>query len=194
MSIRVKNFLCYAPISGRHMPEMTISRAFRSYDMARLSIFPSFAKAKLFSLLVCFVLAAFLCVSLGAAAFAKSDRWMGCRGADIDARIGGRFRVSFSTDAEYYEVGGVYREVVEPERLVFTWAWEKDGGEPDFGEVEPTEAQAAFGVLERPQSPSRPRVEREHLLGSDALGNRTKDDEDDGGALAAGPKRTSPER
>jgi hypothetical protein len=35
----------------------------------------------------------------------------------------GRFRVSFSTDNEYYEVGGVYREVVPNERLVFSWAW-----------------------------------------------------------------------
>ncbi len=43
--------------------------------------------------------------------------------ADIDARIGGRFRISFSTDDEYYEVGGVYREVVPNERLVFSWAW-----------------------------------------------------------------------
>jgi uncharacterized protein YndB with AHSA1/START domain len=43
--------------------------------------------------------------------------------ADIDARIGGRFRVSFSTDSEYYEVGGVYREVVPNQRLVFSWAW-----------------------------------------------------------------------
>jgi uncharacterized protein YndB with AHSA1/START domain len=43
--------------------------------------------------------------------------------ADIDARTGGRFRVSFATDDEYYEVGGVYREVVPNERLVFSWAW-----------------------------------------------------------------------
>ncbi len=55
--------------------------------MACLSNFPSFAKVKLFSFLLCFVLAAFVCVSLGAPAFAKSDHWMGCRGADIDARI-----------------------------------------------------------------------------------------------------------
>jgi hypothetical protein len=27
-------------------------------------------------------------------------------------RVGGRFRFSVSTDSEYYEVGGVYREVV----------------------------------------------------------------------------------
>jgi len=44
--------------------------------------------------------------------------------AEIDARIGGRFRVSFNTeDGEYYEVGGVYREMVPDERLVFSWAW-----------------------------------------------------------------------
>src|SRR5215468_5646948 len=43
--------------------------------------------------------------------------------AEIDARVGGRFRFSFSTDREYYEVGGVYREVVPNRRLVFSWAW-----------------------------------------------------------------------
>jgi hypothetical protein len=34
-------------------------------------------------------LAAFGCVSLSATAFARSDRWMGCRSADLDARIVG---------------------------------------------------------------------------------------------------------
>ena len=43
--------------------------------------------------------------------------------AEIDARTGGRYRISFSTDDEYYEVGGVYREVVPNQRLVFSWAW-----------------------------------------------------------------------
>ena len=43
--------------------------------------------------------------------------------AEIDARVGGRYRISFSTDNEYYEVGGVYREVVPNRRLVFSWAW-----------------------------------------------------------------------
>jgi tetratricopeptide (TPR) repeat protein len=99
------------------MPEMTIYLAFRSYDMARPSIFPSFAKVKLFSLLVCFVLAAFVCVSLCAAAFAKSDRWMGCRGADIDARITGCTEVIGRGSREttrdqitaYINRGGAYR-------------------------------------------------------------------------------------
>jgi uncharacterized protein YndB with AHSA1/START domain len=43
--------------------------------------------------------------------------------AEIDPRIGGRFRVRFNTEDEYYEVGGVYREVVPNQRLVFSWAW-----------------------------------------------------------------------
>src|ERR1700737_4664841 len=60
----------------------------------------------------------------------KITRWFGPANAkigpvqaDIDARIGGRFRISFSTDDEYYEAGGVYREVVPNQRLVFSWAW-----------------------------------------------------------------------
>jgi uncharacterized protein YndB with AHSA1/START domain len=43
--------------------------------------------------------------------------------ADIDLRVGGRYRISFSANGNYNEVGGVYREVVPSERLVFSWAW-----------------------------------------------------------------------
>ena len=61
----------------------------------------------------------------------KMTRWFalpsvkaGSEQADIDARVGGRYRISFSKeDGEYYEVGGVYREVVPNQRLVFSWAW-----------------------------------------------------------------------
>lgn len=55
--------------------------------------------------------------------FGRPDAKPGSFHAEVDARIGGRFRVSFSTADEYYEVGGVYREVVPNERLVFSWAW-----------------------------------------------------------------------
>ena len=42
----------------------------------------------------------------------------------MDVRVGGRYRISFKTaDGEPHDVGGVYREVVRPSRLVFTWAW-----------------------------------------------------------------------
>jgi len=56
--------------------------------------------------------------------FVPSSVKAGSEQASIDARVGGRFRVSFSKeDGEYYEVGGVYREVVPNQRLVFSWAW-----------------------------------------------------------------------
>jgi uncharacterized protein YndB with AHSA1/START domain len=43
--------------------------------------------------------------------------------ADIDLRVDGRYRISFTTNGTYNEVGGVYREVLPNWRLVFTWAW-----------------------------------------------------------------------
>jgi uncharacterized protein YndB with AHSA1/START domain len=43
--------------------------------------------------------------------------------ADIDLRVGGRYRISFRANGSYNEVGGVYREVVPNRRLVFSWAW-----------------------------------------------------------------------
>ena len=43
--------------------------------------------------------------------------------ADIDLRVGGRYRISFNAKGTYNEVGGVYREVVPNRRLVFSWAW-----------------------------------------------------------------------
>jgi len=44
--------------------------------------------------------------------------------AELDVRVGGRFRIAFRTeDGERHEVGGVYREVARDSRLVFTWAW-----------------------------------------------------------------------
>jgi uncharacterized protein YndB with AHSA1/START domain len=55
--------------------------------------------------------------------FGRSDAKRDTFQSDIDATVGGRFRVSFSTAEEYYQVGGVYREVVPNRRLVFSWAW-----------------------------------------------------------------------
>jgi uncharacterized protein YndB with AHSA1/START domain len=55
--------------------------------------------------------------------FGRADARPDTIRAEIDARVGGRFRFSFATDNEHYEVGGVYREVVPNARLVFSWAW-----------------------------------------------------------------------
>jgi uncharacterized protein YndB with AHSA1/START domain len=44
--------------------------------------------------------------------------------AELDVRVGGRFRIVFGgPQGTEHEVRGVYREVVAPRRLVFTWAW-----------------------------------------------------------------------
>jgi uncharacterized protein YndB with AHSA1/START domain len=44
--------------------------------------------------------------------------------AAIEARIGGRYRISFDDDrGEHHEVGGIYRELVPHSRLVFSWVW-----------------------------------------------------------------------
>jgi uncharacterized protein YndB with AHSA1/START domain len=44
--------------------------------------------------------------------------------AETDVRVGGRFHIVFhTTDGEEHDVSGVYREVVENEKLQFTWAW-----------------------------------------------------------------------
>jgi uncharacterized protein YndB with AHSA1/START domain len=56
--------------------------------------------------------------------FGRADARRETMRAEIDLRVGGRYRVSFSVPAgEYFEVGGVYREIVANERLVFSWAW-----------------------------------------------------------------------
>ena len=44
--------------------------------------------------------------------------------AELDARIGGRYRISFvRDDGEYFEAGGIYRDIVPNELLEFSWAW-----------------------------------------------------------------------
>ena len=56
--------------------------------------------------------------------------------ADIDARVGGRFRVRFRMlDGTEHEASGECLEVVDSKRLVMSWQWIV-GGEPDErGEV-----------------------------------------------------------
>ena len=54
-----------------------------------------------------------------------------------DLRAGGKFRIQQrAADGEYYTAAGTYLEVKEPEKLVYTWDWEKDGAGEEFGELE----------------------------------------------------------
>lgn len=70
-------------------------------------------------------------------AWTESDHlvhWWGPQGfttpsCKMDVRPGGAFRVHMrSPEGADYRVRGVYREIVAPERLVFTWAWEDGEG------------------------------------------------------------------
>ena len=57
--------------------------------------------------------------------------------ASMDLRVGGKFRIQMKKpDGEYFTAVGEFREVKAPERLVYTWDWEKDGSGAEFGEVE----------------------------------------------------------
>lgn len=66
----------------------------------------------------------------------RAARWWGPQGfvttyCNMDVRPGGAFRVCMRSPAgaEHWKQG-VYCEVVEPERLVFTFAWEDAEGKP----------------------------------------------------------------
>ena len=44
--------------------------------------------------------------------------------AQLDVRVGGRFRVVFGgAQGKDHEVQGIYKEVVPERKLVFTWTW-----------------------------------------------------------------------
>lgn len=55
----------------------------------------------------------------------KCPRGMRVAESSVDARVGGRWRIAMlARDSSRFVVGGQYREIVRPERLVFTWQWE----------------------------------------------------------------------
>jgi uncharacterized protein YndB with AHSA1/START domain len=56
--------------------------------------------------------------------FGRADLRPETMRAEIDARVGGHYRINFNIDSdERFEVSGIYREVVPNQRLVFSWAW-----------------------------------------------------------------------
>ena len=69
---------------------------------------------------------------------AQATQWWGPRGfttasAEMDVRIGGAWRRRMrSPEGAEHISRGVYREIVPPERLVFTFSWEQ-GGAPGHG-------------------------------------------------------------
>lgn len=68
----------------------------------------------------------------------------------MDVRVGGKFRIQMQqTDGEFFTAVGEFKEVKRPERLVYTWDWEKDGSGTEFGEVEGKPTQITVEFLKR---------------------------------------------
>jgi uncharacterized protein YndB with AHSA1/START domain len=73
--------------------------------------------------------------------------------AEVDLRVGGTYRIQMKApDGELHTVGGVYREVAAPEKLVFTWAWEAGGGCGDSENEQPAETLVTVEFREKGQS------------------------------------------
>jgi uncharacterized protein YndB with AHSA1/START domain len=67
--------------------------------------------------------------------------WWGPRGfitihCEMDIRVGGAYRVAMRSPqgVEHWK-RGVYHEIIEPERIVFTFAWENPGGDVPRNEL-----------------------------------------------------------
>jgi uncharacterized protein YndB with AHSA1/START domain len=70
--------------------------------------------------------------------------------ASMDLRVGGKFRIQMKKqDGEFFTAVGVFKEVKAPERLVYTWDWEKDGSGAEFGEAEGKPSLVTVEFLKR---------------------------------------------
>lgn len=60
--------------------------------------------------------------------------------AEVDTRVGGRFRVRFlrMLDSTEYESSGEFLELVRPERVVMSWRWKDRAIDPGESRVEIT--------------------------------------------------------
>ena len=77
--------------------------------------------------------------------------------AEVDLRAGGRWRLSMEdpVSGERHTVGGEYREVRRPTRLVYSWCWET--GDPPDGHV-------SLVTVDFVQAGARTTVVLEHAL------------------------------
>lgn len=80
----------------------------------------------------------------------RPEPGMVVRRANMDLRVGGKFRIQMQMpDGEFFTAVGAFEEVKAPERLVYTWDWEKDGSGAEFGEVEGKPSLVTVEFLKR---------------------------------------------
>jgi len=101
-------------------------------------------------------------------------RWWGPQGfatihCEMDVRVGGthRFGMRSPQGTDHWK-RGVYREIVEPERIVFTFAWEDADGNPGHKLLttvpSPSKARKPGSRCAKPRS-RRARVATTHATG-----------------------------
>lgn len=67
----------------------------------------------------------------------KPEPGMTVPSVKMDLRVGGKYRIQMRDDkGEYFTAVGEFQEVTPPEKLVYTWDFEKDGAGEEYGEVE----------------------------------------------------------
>jgi uncharacterized protein YndB with AHSA1/START domain len=111
-------------------------------------------------------------------------RWWGPKGftnpiCEVDVRPGGAMRIHMrGPDGTIYPMTGVYREIVEPERLVFTASALDAGGEPLFEQLTTVTFEELGGktklTVQASFSKVRPEAAR-HLAGAEMGWNMSLD-------------------
>ena len=110
--------------------------------------------------------------------------------AELDVRPGGHFRIMMRSEDNVYAHRGEYREVVPPERLVFTWISEATQGETTLVTVEfherGAETELVLTHARLPDTAARERHEAGWVSIADRLAKHLAKPETGGEAVAKG--------
>lgn len=67
--------------------------------------------------------------------------------AAVDLQVGGGYRLTVQSGSHVAAVEGAFLEVEEPERLVYTWRWDREGSEESIVTVEFLEAPGGTDLV-----------------------------------------------
>ncbi|NNF12281.1 MAG: SRPBCC domain-containing protein [Gemmatimonadetes bacterium] len=59
----------------------------------------------------------------------------GCQEVESDFRVGGAYSIHMAVDGKEHRAFGTYKEIDEPRRLVYSWAWDWEDGTHMQGET-----------------------------------------------------------
>lgn len=82
--------------------------------------------------------------------------------AEFDLRVGGEYRIVMKGE-QVFSVGGSFKEITPPDRLVFTWAWEGDPAESIVTyELAAQDGQTALTLTHEKLSDAESTAKHEH--------------------------------